>query len=224
MRILIIEDDVALADGLRYHLERNGYQTDVCHDGEEGWHYIQQSAHEVILLDRMLPELDGIGLLRRMRTQNNVTPVLMITALDGIGERVEGLDAGADDYLVKPFAMEEMLARVRALMRRPPKWEGAQEVTAYDIALDEQRNFLQSKTDSCSLGKRETRLLSVFMHNAGQILPRDLLLARVWGPDTVVEDGNLDNYIYFLRKRLKAVNSRAQISTVHGVGYQLEAK
>lgn len=224
MRILIVEDDAALADGLRYHLAANRYDVDVCADGEEGWHYIRQRAHDLVLLDRMLPELDGVALLRRMRSAGIAVPVLMITALDGVGDRVDGLDAGADDYLVKPFATDEMLARVRALARRPAKWEGDAKLRFADIALDEARNLLECGARACSLSRREGSLLAVFVRNGGQTMPRDLLLSRVWGPDAPVEDGNLDNYIYFLRKRLKSVGSASKITTAHGVGYRLEAK
>jgi DNA-binding response OmpR family regulator len=204
-------------------LEKNGYQADVCGDGSTGWDYAKLGVHDALLLDRMLPEIDGVALLRRVREAGLATPVLMITALDGIGQRVEGLDAGADDYLVKPFAVEEMLARVRALLRRPKAWESTMTAEAFGLQLDEEKNLLRSKTQVCSLSKRETGLLSVFMRNAGQTMPRGLLLSKVWGPDAPVEDGNLDNYIYFLRKRLKAVDAGAKIATVHGVGYRLEA-
>lgn len=221
MRILVVEDDEALADGLKYHLERDGYEVDIAPDGEEGWQRIRQGAYELMLLDRMLPGLDGVTLLKRMRKEHLSVPVLMITALGGLDERVEGLDAGADDYLVKPFHTEELLARVRALARRPARLEDAGRLTLGDLTLDEPRGLLTA-AGTCPLTKREASLMVQFMKNPGQTLPRELLLGRVWGPDAPVEDGNLDNYIYFLRKRLKAVGSCAKIQTVHALGYRLE--
>jgi DNA-binding response OmpR family regulator len=223
MRILIVEDDGALADGLKYHLERDGYAVDVAPDGEDGWRMVKQGTYELMLLDRMLPGLDGVSLMKRMRIERLAVPVLMITALGGLNERVEGLDAGADDYLVKPFHTEELLARVRALARRPAGISDAGRIVCGDLTLDAERGLLTAAT-SCPLTRREASLMVQFMKNPGRTLPRELLLGRVWGPDAPVEDGNLDNYIYFLRKRLKAAGSGSKIQTVHALGYRLEAK
>jgi DNA-binding response OmpR family regulator len=221
MRILVVEDDKALAEGLKYHLKADGYDVDIAPGGEEGWAFAGQGAYELMLLDRMLPGLDGITLIKRMRDAHVHVPVLMMTALGGLNDRVEGLDAGADDYLVKPFHTEELLARVRALARRPRQMSDADHLTYGDLTLDESRGLLAA-AQSCTLTKREVSLMAQLMRHPGQTLPRELLLSRVWGPDAPVEDGNLDNYIYFLRKRLKAVESGAKISTVHALGYRLE--
>ena len=222
MRILMIEDDKDLCEAVEIHLNREGHTADFCHDGEDGLHFALQNAYDLILLDRMLPGRDGISVLSALRRQGLSTPVLMITARDGIGDRVDGLDAGADDYLVKPFAAEELMARIRALSRRPQQWESVHKLQLGDIELDLELCILNRRTQTITLSKRESRLLELFMRNAGQVMTRELLLARVWGPDAPVEDGNLDNYIHFLRRRLKSVQSGVQIITIRGVGYRLE--
>ena len=222
MHILIIEDDVQFARVLSLHLTHAGFTVDACNDGSSGLIAATQGDYELILLDRMLPELDGEQVLRRLRGQNITTPVLMITAMARIDDRVEGLDAGADDYLVKPFAMEELLARVRALRRRTPQLSEPDRLKYGNVILNEDRGFLQGKDRlSCSISKREAALLAQFMRHPKQTLTRELLLFRVWG-GAQIEEGNLDNYIYFLRKRLKAVKADSTITTVRGLGFRLE--
>lgn len=222
MRILIIEDDKSLAETLRFQLERNHFETDVCHNGEEGLHFIEQQSHDLILLDRMLPILDGISVLKITREKNISTPIIFVTALGALNDKITGLDCGADDYLVKPFDFEELLARIRCILRRPSKWEGKKPLELGDISYDIDQKKLCCKDNSCSLSAREGDLLEFFLRNPEQTIPRASLLAKVWGPDTEVEDGNLDNYIYFLRRRLKSVQSSLQLKTIRGIGYQLE--
>ncbi len=221
MRILIIEDDRSLAETLRFQLEQQHFETDVCHDGEEGLHFIEQQSHDLILLDRMLPVLDGISVLKITREKNISTPIIFVTALGALNDKITGLDCGADDYLVKPFDFEELLARIRCILRRPTKWEGSKPLAIGDISYIEQKK-LYCRSLSCSLSAREGDLLEFFLRNPGQTIPRSSLLAKVWGPDAEVEDGNLDNYIYFLRRRLKSVQSSLQLKTIRGIGYQLE--
>lgn len=222
MRILIIEDDEKLCEAMRFAFEKEGYTADICHDGDDGLRWACEQAHDLILLDRMLPSVDGVELLRRLRAQGHTTPVLFVTALGDIGQRVEGLDAGADDYLVKPFAVEELLARVRAMCRRPRQWESTHVLQFGDVTFDAAQKTLTGPDGICALSKREAALMEILLANRGQTLPRAVLLTRVWGPDADVEDGNLDNYIHFLRRRLKAAGSAVSIRTVRGVGYQLE--
>lgn len=221
MKILIIEDDAALAEGLVYHLRRDGHAVDVAYDGVDGWNRVRGVAYELLLLDRMLPGMDGAAVLKKARGAQLTLPVLMITAMGALSDRVQGLDAGADDYLVKPFQTEELLARVRALMRRPPQIVNAGRIQLGELRLDEEAGLLARGAMSCRLSRRETSLLGQFMRHPKQTLPRELLLSRVWG-DAPVEDGNLDNYIYFLRKRLKSVGWKGKIQTVRGLGYRLE--
>lgn len=222
MRILLVEDDEKLCEAVTFALQREGHTVDACHEGDDGLRWMRQNAHDLVLLDRMLPVLDGVALLKKARNEGISTPVLLVTALGGVNERVEGLDAGADDYLIKPFAIEELLARVRAMQRRPRQWESSQEINRGDVVFSPADNTLQSQGNCCHLSKREGTLMEFLLSNPGQTLPRDVLLARVWGPDAEVEDGNLDCYISFLRRRLRSIGSALQISTVRGVGYRLE--
>lgn len=222
MRILIVEDDKDLASAICYHLEREGYTADLCHNGGDALHFIKQQAYQLILLDRMLPERSGIDILSQMRATGIETPVIMTTALNGLGDRIAGLDAGADDYLIKPFAMEELLARIRAISRRPMQLEKNRRLSFSDISLDLINYTLSGPTGSHTLSKRESDLMETFIRNSARILPRAVLLAQVWGPDAPVEDGNLDNYVHFLRRRLKTVGSTAKIRTARSIGYALE--
>lgn len=222
MRILMVEDNIQLCDAVCFQLEKEGYIVDVCHDGDDGLRWIEQQAHDLVILDRMLPYLSGLEVLRKARSQGIMTPVLMVTALDEIGDRVDGLDAGADDYLVKPFAVEELLARIRAMNRRPRGWESSGILKYGSLTLDPMKKRLTGDAGECSISKRENDLFQMFLRNPEQTLPRQVLLSHVWGPDAGVEDGNLDNYIHFLRRRLKSVGGHYEIRTIRGVGYRLE--
>ncbi len=228
MKILLAEDDENLNKNIAFFLEKEGYQVNSCYNGEDALYYCQEGAPDLILLDRMLPLLDGMELVKKLRAQQNTTPVLMLTALGTLSDRVEGLDAGADDYLVKPFEMEELLARIRSLTRRsglntsPARREP--QICYGDLCLSPQLRELRGPVGTVTLSGRENALLEIFLNNGGQTLSRGQLLLKVWGPDGEVEDGNLDNYIFFLRRRLKNLKSRATISTVRGVGYRMNAK
>lgn len=224
MRILIIEDDEKLCEAVAFHLKKEGYDVDVCHDGEEGLDYATEGAHGIIVLDRMLPSIDGMSLLSKIRAQGIQTPVIITTALNGIGDRVQGLDGGADDYLVKPFAVEELIARVRALSRRPSRIEDTSFITYGDLTLDTMLHSLTGPDGTCSLSNRESQLLEVLMKARGRTMTREAIFSQVWGPYAPVEDGNLDNYIHFLRRRIKSVGSTLSVKTVRGVGYCLEKK
>ena len=222
MRILMVEDDRKLCEAVCYRLEREGFTVDVCNDGDDGLRWIRQQAHDLILLDRMLPTLSGTTVLERMRCDGITTPVLLVTALDTVPDRVQGLEAGADDYLVKPFAMEELIARIRAMGRRPRRWESTARLQVGDVSYETAQRILGGQAGECALSHREGDLMEVLLRNPGQTLPRNMLLSRVWGPDAPVEDGNLDNYIYFLRRRLRQVGSKLELRTIRGVGYRLE--
>lgn len=223
MRILIVEDDERLCESLRYQLVCEGFEIDLCHDGEDGLYYIQEQAHDLILLDRMLPKMDGLTVLRKARSLGISTPVILVTALGEIHDRVDGLDCGADDYITKPFALSELMARIRCIFRRPQRWENLGTLTFGDLAYETEQKTLSCGTRSCTLSKREGELLEFFLRNPRQVIPRSVLLSRVWGPDAEVENGNLDNYIHFLRRRIKAVDSSLILKTLRGVGYRLES-
>ena len=222
MRILLVEDDENLCYTLQYQLEQEGFLVDTCMDGEDALFFIRERVHDLILLDRMLPSMDGISVLKALRREKIFTPVIFLTALSSLQDKITGLDCGADDYMVKPFAFEELMARIRCLSRRPQKWEGSSVISLGDISFDPDQKKLFCHTKECSLSKTEGALMEIFLRNPGQILPRQTLLSRVGGPDSEVEDGNLDNYIYFLRRRLRSVDSRLELKAVRGVGYQLE--
>ena len=221
MRLLLVEDDADLALALKHRLIQEGYDCDVCPSGADAAFYLQSGGYSAAVLDRMLPEKDGLTILREMRSGGNETPVLMLTALDTVKDRTEGLDAGADDYLVKPFAMPELLSRIRALIRRPPVLRENSLLRFADLTLDARQCWLRCAQSDQTLSRKETSVLELFFEYPERVLSRAELLSRGWGGDEAVEDGNVDNYIYFLRRRLKAAGSRASIKTVHGVGYQL---
>ncbi len=224
MRLLLIEDDKELCDAVAVHLKKEGYELDICNEGNDVFYYIAGNNHDLIILDRMLPGMDGLTILDKLRGKGLTTPVIMVTAMNGINDRIDGLDTGADDYLVKPFVVEELLARIRALLRRPRKMENANLLKFGDISFDSYTNVAARGENTITLSKREGALLEYFLLNKGQILARDQILNRVWGKDNFVEDGNIDNYIFLLRRRLKALNTGTVIKTIHGIGYQLEYK
>ena len=223
MNILMIEDDRELCTAVSFRLEQEGFSVTVCHDGEEGLYYMQESPFDLVILDRMLPHMNGIEILKEARSRQIKTPVLMLTALGELNDRLSGLNGGADDYMVKPFAFEELLARIRCLLRRPAVYQSSsRSVSLGDVTFVPETRTLSSHGKTCTLSSREGELMEVFLRNPGQTLPRQLLLSRVWGLEADVEEGNLDNYIHFLRRRLKTVESTLQIRTVRGIGYQLE--
>lgn len=224
MRILLAEDDEKLNKTLCFQLESKGFSVDTCFDGEEACYYGEQNIYDVILLDRMLPYKEGTKVLTFLREAGITTPVILITALGTLSDKVTGLDLGADDYLVKPFALEELLARIRCVTRRPRTITGDDLLSVSDISLNINDCKLCGPGGECSLSKRETALLEAFLRRKDQSLSRSLLLLKVWGPDSDVEEGNLDNYIHFLRRRLRMVNSRVEIKTIRGIGYCLLEK
>lgn len=222
MRVLLIEDDAALCEAVALHLKKEGYQTDICDNGEDAVYFIEKYTQDVIVLDRMLPGKDGLSILNDVRSRGITTPVIMVTAMNGINDRIDGLDGGADDYLVKPFAMEELLARIRALLRRPRNMKNTSLLTYRDITLDTSIYTLSKGDKEISLSKREGAFLEFLLLNKENIVTREQILNRVWGLNTFVEDGNIDNYISFLRRRLRALDTAVCIRTIHGIGYRLE--
>lgn len=205
-------------------METEGFSVDSCLDGEEAYFYGEQNIYDVILLDRMLPHMEGTDVLTSLRKKGITAPVILITALGTLSDKVTGLDLGADDYLVKPFAFEELLARIRCVTRRPHTLTDPDTLTVADVTWQGSEGILTGPSGSCTLSKREASLLEIFLRSPGQTFPRQTLLLKVWGPESNVEDGNLDNYIHFLRRRLQITGSRLQIKTVRGIGYSLQEK
>ena len=221
MRILIVEDNGPQLELLKKLLENEGFQATGCKDGMTGLYELDTGAYDLAVLDRMLPELDGVELLRRHRENGGYTPVIMLTALSALGDRVTGLDAGADDYLAKPYAPEELLARIRALLRR----HGAVRSSGFcrgDVELFRQKGRLKGPAGECTVSNREAALLYLFLSNPGQVLPRETILMRIWGQEREVEQRNIDNFVYLIRRRLANVGSAIAIHTVRGCGYRAE--
>lgn len=221
MRILLAEDDKKLNESLTNQLLAKGFDVDSCCDGEEALYYAEQNIHDVILLDRMLPYMEGSVVVTKLRQQGVSIPIILITALGTLNDKVTGLNLGADDYLVKPFAFEELFARIQCVTRRSPIISQTDLAHYCDIQFNEVTSTLTGPGGSCSCSRREGAMLDVLIKNGGQTLSRNTLLLKVWGPDSDVEEGNLDNYIYFVRRRLKAVKSRLNLRTIRGVGYCL---
>lgn len=223
MRVLLIEDDENLSAVIEEQLQKEGYITNRCADGETALSYALnlEYGHDIVLLDRMLPIIDGLTILKAMRRKQIYTPVLMMTGLGELDDKIDGLDCGADDYLVKPFHMKELLARVRALTRRPT--DIVEEVLmAYDLTLDAGQRRLTGNGCSIILTQKEADVMAAFLESPDKTQTRDGLLWKVWGGRGEVEDGNVDNYIHFLRKRLRELGCKTTIKTVYGAGYRLE--
>lgn len=224
MKILIIEDDPSLSELLRYGLENEAFEVTVCHDGPDGLKTAMENLHDIILLDRMLPGIPGEEVLKSIRREDVNTPVIFITALGESAEKIDGLDLGADDYLVKPFDMGELLARIRSVMRRTLDHTVSFPLRFGDISFWERESRLVYGNQTFILSKKEAELLSFFFRNPEQVLTRRQIIEKVWGPLTEIEDGNLDNYIYLLRKKLKALKTSVRIATIHRQGYCLTAR
>jgi two-component system response regulator MprA len=208
-------------DALRRALELQGYQVDLAEDGEDALARLEANGQpDAIVLDILMPGVDGLEVCRRIRRSGSAVPVLMLTARDAVGDRVEGLDAGADDYLVKPFALEELLARVRALLRRgAPSVDGV--LRFADLELDPSTREVRRDGEPVDLTRTEFNLLELFMTNPKQVLTRSIIFERVWGYDFGFASNSLDVYIGYLRRKTEAGGKPRVIQTVRGVGYAL---
>jgi two-component system response regulator MprA len=222
MRIFVVEDDQAVRDALRRALELEGYGVELAGDGEEALRRLEAREVEpdAIVLDVLMPKLDGLEVCRSLRRSGDRTPVLMLTARDQVADRVAGLDAGADDYLVKPFALEELLARVRALLRRTAN--GAVDVLRFaDLELDPATREVRRDGELIELTRTEFSLLELFLLNPRQVLTRSLIFERVWGYDFGFGSNSLDVYIGYLRRKTEQGGRPRLIQTIRGVGYAL---
>ncbi len=223
MRILIVEDEEKIARAIDRVLTAERYATDVATDGVGALALAADRVYDVILLDRMLPDLDGLEVLRLLRSRGNDTPVLMLTALGNLDHRVEGLDGGADDYLAKPFAFNELLARIRALARRHPE-RTAEPLTAGDIVLDPLRMQVSVGNGSEELSAREFALLAYLIRHVGEVVTRQQILDAVWGAEPDVYSNVVDLYVHYLRRKLEGLGRRDALRTVRGVGYSLRVE
>ena len=224
MRILVVEDERKVASFIRQGLEEEGHQVDVAEDGDSALDLAAgDPAYDLIVLDVVLPRRSGLAVLRTLRDRKVASPVLMLTARDAVSDRVAGLDAGADDYLTKPFAFEEFLARVRALLRRGSGPRAAILQVA-DLVLDPFRREATRNGRRITLTGREYALLEYLMRNAGRVLTRPMLAERVWGLDFDPESNVIDVYVGYLRRKVDAPGERRLLHTVRGAGYVLRAE
>ena len=222
MRVLIIEDEVRLASTLQDLLDMNGYTADVCHDGESGLDNALSGIYDVVLLDVMLPKMDGFTVLRNLRSAGNAVPVLMLTARSELSDRVEGLDRGADYYLTKPFEPRELLACIRALTRRQPELRNTDTLEYGDLKLDKSAFTLSCGDRSLRLSRKEFDMMELLMRNRDMVLTKETLLLKIWGYESDAEDNNVEVYVSFLRKKLDHLHSKVKIKTIRMVGYCLE--
>lgn len=221
MQILVVEDEIHLAEALAEILKEQRYQVDVVHTGDDGLYYAQNSSYDVIILDVMLPGMDGFSVVRALRNEKNPTPVLLLTAKHETTDKVRGLDSGADDYMTKPFSAEELLARVRALTRRQGDVV-LDELTYKDLTLELDSHVLCCKGRSMRMGFKEFEVLRLLMTQPAVIASKEELLSKVWGSDSEAEDNNVEAYISFLRKKLNFLKSETEIETIRKVGYRLK--
>jgi two-component system response regulator MprA len=220
MRVLIIDDDRALRDALRRALRLAGYDVDTAVDGEDGLARIATQPPDAVVLDIGMPRVDGLEVCRRLRAGGDRVPVLMLTARDAVEDRIDGLDAGADDYLVKPFDVGELKARLRALLRRVDA-DGAGELAFGELRLDPARHGVAVGERFAELTRTEYQLLELLLRNPRRVLPQELIYERVWGYDFDPASNAVRVYVGYLRRKLEQVGARPLIHTVHGVGYML---
>lgn len=223
MRILIIEDEHKIARALKKALEQETYAVDVAFDGDEGYAMATTEPYDIAIIDRMLPgDYDGIAIVKAMREAKIHTPVIFLSALGSVAERTAGLDAGADDYLVKPFALEELLARVRALLRRPTE-QHSMILSAGDLKLDTVTYSVERAGKPIHLTSKEFALLEYLMRNPGRPLSKEVIISHVWDYDADILPNTVEVYIKYLRNKVDAPFKTSLIHTVRGFGYKLEA-
>ena len=223
MRVLIVEDEHKIARALKKALEQETYAVDVAFDGDEGHAMATTEPYDIAIIDRMLPgEYDGLGIVKAMRDAKVHTPVLFLSALGSISERTAGLDAGADDYLVKPFALEELLARVRALLRRPTEQQSAV-LESGDLRLDTINYSVERDGKTIQLTSKEFALLEYMLRNPGRPLSKEVIISHVWDYDADILPNTVEVYIKYLRNKIDVPFKTPLIHTVRGFGYKLEA-
>ena len=222
MKLLLVEDEVQLSEALTQILMKNKYSVDAVHDGDDGLNYGLTGLYDVIILDIMLPKLNGLQILKILRKKGISTPIILLTAKDSIEDKVTGLDLGADDYLPKPFSPEELLARLRALTRRKGEIINYNILEFGDIKLNLLNYDLECNNNSITLTLKEFEILNYFMQRPKIIVSKDDLITKLWGFDSDIDHNNIEVYISFLRKKLTHINSNVKISTIRRVGYKLE--
>ncbi|MFC5468987.1 response regulator transcription factor [Cohnella suwonensis] len=222
MRILIVEDEVHLAEALTQILRKQNYSVDAVHDGRSGLDNALSGIYDLLLLDIMLPEMDGISILKTIRGQGIATPVILLTAKGEINDKISGLDHGADDYVAKPFSTEELMARIRAALRRKGEVMPDDSLKFGDIELNTGTLKLTCKSKELKLILKESELLELLMSRRSAVTSKEQIIEKLWGFDSEVEHNNVEVYISFLRKKLAFLNASVRINTIRGVGYVLE--
>lgn len=223
MRVLIIEDEHKIAGALKKALTQESYAVDVTYDGDEGYAMATTEPYDIAIIDRMIPgEYDGVAIVKAMREQKIHTPVLLLTAMTSVRERTAGLDAGADDYLTKPFALEELLARVRALLRRPVEQQST-ELSVGDLTLDTVSYSVKRGGVDILLTSKEFALLEYLLRNPGRILSKEVIISHVWDYDADILPNTVEVYVKYLRNKVDTPFKKQLIHTVRGFGYKIEA-
>jgi DNA-binding response OmpR family regulator len=223
MRILIVEDEVHLAEALTQILKKQNYSVDAVHDGQSGLDNALSGIYDLLLLDIMLPEMDGISMLKTIRSQGIYTPVILLTAKGEIEDKITGLDYGADDYVAKPFSTDELLARIRAALRRKGEVIPEEALKLGDIELNTATLKLSCKGKELKLILKESELLELLLSRKNSVTSKEQIIEKLWGFDSEVEHNNVEVYISFLRKKLAFLNAAVRINTIRGAGYVLEA-
>ncbi len=223
MRLLVVEDEKKVASFIKRGLEEEGYAVDVAFDGEEGLRMALDQVHDLILLDISLPKMDGLKVLSKIRQEKVNTPVLLLTVRATIEDKVLGLDTGADDYLTKPFAFQELLARIRALLRRHTEGEPAI-LQISDLTLDPARRLVSRGGEKVELTAKEFALLELFMRNPGRVLTRTMMIENIWNYDFDTMTNIIDVYVNYLRKKIDSGREPKLIHTVRGIGYMMKAE
>jgi len=222
MRVLVVEDETALASALKKILESNHILTDVAHDGIEGQMLADHDAYDVIVLDLMLPGKSGLDILQSIRQAGKNVPVLLLTARDSTADKVKGLNMGADDYVVKPFVTEELVARIQALGRRPWEVYKGKDISFANLILDTKSGELLVDQERVKLTAKEAQLLEMFLRSPGVTISKEQILDRIWGFDSYVMENSVEIYIHYIRKKIK--KSQAEIKTKRGMGYYIREK
>ena len=221
MKILIVEDEKKMASFLERGLKEEHYTVDIAYDGEKGWEYAMTNDYDLLILDWMLPKMSGVELCHKFRKEGKITPVLILTAKDSVEDKIKGLDQGADDYLTKPFSFEELLARIRALLRRPPHIADKTVLQCANLKLDLIKRQAWAGEQEISLSQKEFSLLEFLMRHAGEVVSRTAIAEHVWDLHFDPMSNTIDVYINFLRKKIGETPSKSKIETIRGTGYRL---
>lgn len=220
MKILLVDDEVQLCEALSVILKKNNYSVDCAFNGEDGLDLALSGIYDLVILDIMMPKIDGLTVLKTLRKEKIDTPILLLSAKSEISDKIDGLNLGADDYLTKPFVTDELLARIRALLRRKEKFTG--DVLSFnDISLDRDSLELIKGEKKITLGKKEFQILEMLMLNVGKSIDKEKFIEKIWGFDTEAEYNTIEVYVSFLRRKLTAVGSKTEIKSIRGIGYTL---